>query len=410
MQVDPSVDSGSWLNSLDDIGVKPTLAAQVFASRILNRQLPDGHWGTIDVRPPQSYSVVTATAVAVRAIQRYLPASMDAERRAATDRARRWLQKVVPADTEDRTLQLLGLFVAGASRRRSCPAGTRAGGRATRRRRLGAAASPGQRRLRDGSGAGGAAASGRPALPAIRRSGADWRICCRNSARMAPGWSKHDSTNRTWSAPRISRRVSSRAPSDHLGDGHDVGGAWRCSSRCRCALPNATVLDGLPVDTPAEQPWMQTALFGTTKRTRPAVDQGLSANSRTPAGTTVLMMAAHDADKVARLLARGADVSALSDARHNALMVSANQSGSIAAMRLLLDKGASPEEPRPCRVAQALLADALCDLVRRDIQGRRSCWSAGRNCRDGCRCSAAKSRCLRSNWRSSSGTCRWSPG
>ena len=50
----------------------------------------------MDVRPPQSYSIVTATAVAARAIQGHLPASMDAEWRAATDRARVWLQKVAP--------------------------------------------------------------------------------------------------------------------------------------------------------------------------------------------------------------------------------------------------------------------------------------------------------------------------
>src|SRR5688572_14720262 len=106
MQIDPTLDSGSWLNSLADIGVKPTLATQVFARRILNRQLPDGHWGTIDVRPPQGSSIVTATAVAARAIQGSLPASMDAARGTATDRARVWLQKVVPADTEERTFQL----------------------------------------------------------------------------------------------------------------------------------------------------------------------------------------------------------------------------------------------------------------------------------------------------------------
>jgi len=109
--------------------------------------------------------------------------------------------------------------------------------------------------------------------------------------------------------------------------------------------PIATVFDDLAVDTPAEQPWMKTALFGTTKEIEGLLDQGLAPNTRTPAGTTVLMMAATDADKVGLLLARGADASALSDARHNALMVSANQPGSIDAMRLLLDKGASPEEP-----------------------------------------------------------------
>jgi len=110
-------------------------------------------------------------------------------------------------------------------------------------------------------------------------------------------------------------------------------------------VPNATVLDSLPMDTSAERPWMKTALFGTAEELGRLLDQGLDANSRTSAGTTALMMAAHDADKVKLLLARGADASALSDARHNALMVSANHSGSLEAMRLLLDKGASPEEP-----------------------------------------------------------------
>ena len=46
------------------------------------------------------------------------------------------------------------------------------------------------------------------------------------------------------------------------------------------------------MDTSAERPWMQTALFGTTKELEGLLDQGLDANSRTPKGTTVLMMAA----------------------------------------------------------------------------------------------------------------------
>lgn len=115
MQIDPTLDSGSWLNSLADIGVKPTLAMQVFARRILTRQLPDGRWGTIDVRPPQSYSAVTATAVAARAIREHLPASMNAERRTGLRRARQWLESVVPLDTEEHTMRLLGLSWAEAS-------------------------------------------------------------------------------------------------------------------------------------------------------------------------------------------------------------------------------------------------------------------------------------------------------
>jgi hypothetical protein len=109
----------------------------------------------------------------------------------------------------------------------------------------------------------------------------------------------------------------------------------------------APVVDGLAVDTSAERPWMKTALFGPAADLARMLEAGTDANSRTPAGTSALMMAAHDADKVGLLLEKGADVQALSDARHNALMVSANHVGSLDAMRLLLDKGALPGEPEP---------------------------------------------------------------
>ena len=109
------------------------------------------------------------------------------------------------------------------------------------------------------------------------------------------------------SPPYFETGLSPWPAPDHLGDGHDVGGhgAARVVAGAR---PNATVLDGLAVDTSAEQPWMKTALFGTADELGRLLDQGLDANSRTPAGTTALMMAAHDADKVKLLLARGADV------------------------------------------------------------------------------------------------------
>ncbi len=343
MQIDPTLDSGSWLNSLSDIGVKPTLATQVFARRILNRQLPDGHWGTIDTRPPQSYSVVTATAVAVRAIQDYLPASMDADRRAATDRARRWLQAVVPVDTEDRSLQLLGLSWAGASPQaleplvRALVAAQRPDGGWAQLPRLGSDAyATGQVLValqRAGLEAG---------HPSVRRG-----LAHLLSQQRADG---------SWLVEtRLHEQDLVSPPYFETGFPHGLhqiisamGTTWAAMALLESLpvrAPGVTVLDGLPIDTSAEQPWMRTALFGTPAELGRLLDQGLNANSRTPAGTTVLMMAAHDADKVTRLLGRGADVAALSDARHNALMVSANHVGSLAAMRLLLDKGASPDEP-----------------------------------------------------------------
>ena len=307
MQIDPSMDSGSWLNSLADIGVKPTLATQVFARRILNRQFPDGHWSTIDVRPPQSYSVVTGTAVAVRAIQRYLPASMHAERRAAVDRARQWLQAVVPADTEERTFQLLGLSWTGASPAaleplvRGLLAAQRPDGGWAQLPRLGSG------RLRDRSGAGGAATSGwarpKPSVGAARTAVS----AVAAARRTARGSSRLVCTNKIWSALRTSRPASRMARTRSSRRWARRGRPWRCSSRCRRASPDATVLDGLPIDTSAERPWMQHGALRDGQELGRLLDQGLDPNSRTPAGTTALMMAAHDADKVraaARAMAR----------------------------------------------------------------------------------------------------------
>ncbi len=344
MQIDPTLDSGSWLNSLDEIGVKPTLATQVFARLILNRQLSDGHWTTLDVRPPQSFSIVTATAVAARAIQRHLPASMDAERRAATDRARAWLQKVVPADTEERAWQLLGLSGIG-----SAPAALEPHVRAllaAQRKDGGWAQLP---RLGTDAYATG------QALVALQRAGG----LDRNHPSVQRGLAYLLSQQRDDGSWLVETRLHEQdlvsPPYFETGFPHGphqiisaMGTTWAAMALLESLpsrAPNATVLDGLPLETPAERPWMNTALFGTAQELGRLLDQGLDPNSRTSAGTTALMMAAHDADKVKLLLARGADAAVLSDARHNALMVSANYRGSLEAMRLLLDKGVSPEEP-----------------------------------------------------------------
>ncbi|MBK5296451.1 MAG: ankyrin repeat domain-containing protein [Vicinamibacteria bacterium] len=344
LQIDPSLDTGSWLNSLTDVGVRPTLATQVFARRVLNRQTPDGSWTTTDVRPPQSYSRVTATAVAVRAIQTYLPAALDAERRAVTHRASQWLRAAIPADTEEQTFQVLGLSWAGVS-----PATLQPQVRAlvaAQRRDGGWAQLP---RLESDAYATGQVlvalqrAGGLPASHQAVRRGLTWLL---SQQRPEGSWLVET---------RLHEQDLVSPPYFETGfphGKHQIASAMGTTYAAMALLeslpvsaPDATVLDSLEVDTSADQAWMSTALFGTTDELGRLLDQGMSANSRTPAGTTALMMAAHDPGKVSLLLERGADVAALSDARHNALMVSANHLGSLGAMRLLLDKGASPEEP-----------------------------------------------------------------
>ncbi len=344
MQIDPSLDTGSWLNSITDVGVSHTLATQVFARRLLNHQRADGSWSTIDIRPPQSSSTVTATAVSVRAIQTHLPASLDVERQAATRRAVAWLQAVTPADTEDRTFQLLGLSWAGVEPEalqpqvRALLAIQRADGGWAQLPRLGS----------------DAYATGE-VLVALQRAG---RLPATHDAvRRGLAWLlSHQQPDGSWLVETRLHEQDLVSP-PFLDSGfphgtHQFASAMGTTYAAMALLesmpvraPGATVLDVVSVDTSAEQPWMKTALLGTPAELGQLLERGLDANTRTPAGTTVLMMAAHDADKVRMLLDRGADATALSDARHNALMVSANHVGSLAAMRLLLDRGASPEEP-----------------------------------------------------------------
>ena len=100
----------------DAAGVRPSLTTAIYARLIASRQKVDGHWDTIDVRPPQSYSTVSATAVAIRAIQRYGHASLAADTKARVEGARKWLAATTPVNTEDRTMQLFGLMWTGADR------------------------------------------------------------------------------------------------------------------------------------------------------------------------------------------------------------------------------------------------------------------------------------------------------
>jgi Prenyltransferase and squalene oxidase repeat len=113
--IDPSLDDGYRLLAMDAAGVRPNLSAAVYARIIASRQRPDGHWVTIDQRPPSSYSYITATAISLRAIQLYGNRKRAADTEQRVERARAWLASQRPRDTEERTYQLLGLHWAGAS-------------------------------------------------------------------------------------------------------------------------------------------------------------------------------------------------------------------------------------------------------------------------------------------------------
>jgi len=94
------------------------------------------------------------------------------------------------------------------------------------------------------------------------------------------------------------------------------------------------------------EPWVETLIFGTTADLKRLLEGGFDPNSATrTGGTTALMLAAPDVEKMRLLISRGAKVDARSKSKFTALLVAAQYPGATPAMTLLLDHGAKP--PRP---------------------------------------------------------------
>ena len=95
------------------------------------------------------------------------------------------------------------------------------------------------------------------------------------------------------------------------------------------------------------EPWAETVLFGSVADVKRLLDGGFNPNSATKTGgTTALMMAAPDVDKMKLLLDHGANADARAKDRYSALLVAANYPGSSAAMNLLLAHGATVRLPK----------------------------------------------------------------
>jgi uncharacterized protein len=94
------------------------------------------------------------------------------------------------------------------------------------------------------------------------------------------------------------------------------------------------------------EPWVEPMLFGTVDDVKRLLDGGLDPNAATKSGgTTALMMAAPDVEKMRLLLDRGANVNARARSRFSALMVAAQYQDGDAAIDLLLDRGAQVAAP-----------------------------------------------------------------
>jgi ankyrin repeat protein len=343
MIVDPALSDGWALIAADAAGVRPNIVTAAFAQRLAKWQRPDGHWPTIDVRPPQSYSVFTATAVALRAIQLYMPAQLRQGAAERLARAKTWLLRTEPRDTEEYTFRLFGLHWAGVSAG-ECRRATR-DLLALQRSNGGWAELPHMQPDAYSTG---------EALVALHEAG--------GVPVTDPAWQKGLQYLVSTQGDRGSWHVRTRMLSPagvsppYFETGFPYGHDQFLSTDATCwaamalmlALPK-TVTPSAPLPLPTiapkgVQPWMETGLFGTAAELKTQLAGGLDPNSKTPEGTTLLMMAAHDAEKVKLLIDSGADVRAKAKSGFTALMVATTYFGTSTSVKLLFEHGA---EARP---------------------------------------------------------------
>jgi len=333
--IDPALSEGYTLLAAHAAGVEPSLTTATYARHIARNQQPDGYWSTFDGRPPHSAGLFVATAVALRAVSLYLPAASHSGPDAYLNRARVWLANATPESTEDLTYRLLGLVWSAAA-----PEQVKAAG----------AALAAVQRTDGGWGQLPAmpasdAYSTAQALYALRRAG--FFAAASPAFQRGIEWLlKNQAPDGSWLVrSRIKTPAAVSPPYFESGFpyGHDqylscAATAWAVMALTEALPPVAAPARPLPLRTvtPKAEPWMETALFGT-----PAQVAQLNPRLATPAGTTVLLMAADSPAKVRELLARGAKVNAAAQSGHDALMVAALFRDNRETLATLLKAGAT---------------------------------------------------------------------
>jgi ankyrin repeat protein len=341
--IEPAMDDASRMVAAQAAGVPPNLAAAIYARLLISRQNRDGDWDGFHQRPPSSYSRFTMAALGLRAVQLYHHTSQKPAAEAAIARARTFLESRQARATEERTYQLLGLKWAGADRAtlqklaRELKAAQRPDG--------GWGAFPG----RDSD-----AYATAQALVALREAGV---------ADVDPAWRRGldylMTTQRADGSWRVASRLHPPAPLSPpyfdagYPEGHDqfismTAASWAVIALARALPPvRPSPPPAMPETLPANvEPWVETIVFGTLADLKRLLDQGLDANAATKSGgTTLLMAAAPDVDKMKLLLERGARVNERAQSRFSALMVAAQYQEGDAAIDLLLDRGAEVGPP-----------------------------------------------------------------
>jgi ankyrin repeat protein len=370
--IESAVDDAYRLIAADAAGVRPSLGTAVMARNVMDRQNAAGDWPSHRQRPPSSYSNFTFTALGVRAIQIYAHPNVKAEVARHVALARQWLLTHRPVDTEERTYQLLGLKWSGGDRgtldrlaRDLARTQEADGGWSSLDGRESDAYSTAQVlvALHD--------AGGVPISDKNWQRGIEWLL----KTQAADG-SWHTATRLYPPAPLSPPYFESGLPYGHDQFLSAQGGAWAVMALASALGEGKRVVtEPLPGVAPENvEPWAETVLFGSAADVKTLLDQGLDPNAATKSGgTTALMMAAPDAEKMKVLIDRGANVNARSETKYTALMVATQHRESTPAVRLLLSRGADAgqSQGQPLFNADPLFlaayagnADVLPDLLK----------------------------------------------
>ena len=333
--LDPSIADSYRLWAADAAGVRTNLAIQADVRFMAGQQYPDGHWATMDQRPPQSSSPFTATALAIRSLRRYSHPNEESDVKKRVDRARAWLMMNQPIDTEGRSFRLLGLKWSDAGDGALQPV-TQA---LLRTQQPDGGWNSIEGRPSDGYSTGPALvtlsdAARFPSSDASWQRGIEFLV---RSQQKDGSW--HVTTRLHPPAPLSPEYFESGYPYEHDQYLSMLGADWAVMALARALGPAHEA--EFPVTTsPPPEHWAETALFGSVAELQQMLDAGLDPNIATPEGTTLLMMAVPDLAKTKLLLDRGAKADPRARSKFSALDVAAQYRESGPVFRLLLEKGA----------------------------------------------------------------------
>ena len=347
------VDSGWVLMTAHAVGIPPSLSTSAIAQHLASAQRADGDWRTFDARPPQSHGRITATAVSARGMSLYLPEQFQEERESRLRRARNWLLKAQPRTTEDRTYHLFGLLWTGADEGARKNAAKQV--LAERRKDGGWSQLP---RLESDAYATGEVLSALHQAAGLATSDPAYQ----RGLRFLLNTQRPDGSWQVESRLHPPARISPPYFESGFPYGRDqfisiMGTEWATMALLHAIPPQAgqepkptAWADITPNET---EEWIRVTLNGSVADLKKALDQGMTPNAKTKQGTTALMFAARDLDKVKLLLDRGADVNARSESGYSAIMVASRYHGNTEVARLLLKHGAKVNPPEGLAVTNS---------------------------------------------------------